>query len=76
VASYFTVSLALAVANRTRWRWVLGWGLPTAALPLVIAGFGGAVPGWGVVVVLMLVALWRVSYGQGRLGRRLAGVPS
>ncbi|NUR86078.1 MAG: low temperature requirement protein A [Nonomuraea sp.] len=62
LAIYFLASAILGIANQAERRWIWGWAVPTVAAPLVIGLVGGSLPAWAVVVLLALVALWRVFY--------------
>ncbi|MEU8356549.1 low temperature requirement protein A [Nonomuraea sp. NPDC048882] len=62
LAVYFAASAALGVAMRASRRWIWGWAVPSVLVPPIVAAVSGLLPGWLVVVLLLLVALWRVAY--------------
>ncbi|MEV0162280.1 low temperature requirement protein A [Nonomuraea fuscirosea] len=62
LAVYFAASAALGLALRAERRWIWGWAVPSVLVPPIVAAVSGLLPGWLVVVLLLLVALWRVAY--------------
>ncbi|GAA2268823.1 low temperature requirement protein A [Nonomuraea roseoviolacea subsp. roseoviolacea] len=62
LAVYFASSAVLGVAARAGRVWIWVWAVPSIVLPLAVAVISGLLPGWGVVALLLLVALWRVAY--------------
>jgi low temperature requirement protein LtrA len=69
---YFFVMLLVGLTGGAPRRWVLGWALPAVAVPLLVAAFGGHLPGWALVAVLVAVAFWHVLYVRIAL-QRVAG---
>ncbi|MDR8412073.1 low temperature requirement protein A [Nonomuraea sp. 3-1Str] len=74
LAVYFAASAVLGFAARAGRVWLWCWALPAVVAPLVVAAASGLLPGWGVVALLLLVALWRVAYRPR--GGRAAGAVS
>ncbi|MGW0202896.1 hypothetical protein, partial [Nonomuraea sp. NPDC003201] len=64
LAVYFAASAVLGVASGAERRWIWGWALPSVAAPLAVGAVSGLVEGWAVVALLLVVALWRVTYRQ------------
>lgn len=62
LALYFAVSAGIGIASKVAKRWILLWALPTVAAPLLVGLFGARLAGWGLIALLLLVALWRVVY--------------
>lgn len=69
LALYFAVSAVLGVAGKASRRWILLWGLPTVVAPVLIGLLGARLAGWGIVALLLGVALWRVLYRAPFLSR-------
>jgi low temperature requirement protein LtrA len=62
MVAYFLASAVLGLLARARPVWLLGWAMPSVAVPVLLAVFGRAVPGWWLVTILLLVALWLTLY--------------
>jgi hypothetical protein len=58
---FFTATALGARSNATR-RWILGWGLPALAAPLLLGVLGGPLPAWALAAALLAAALWHVAY--------------
>lgn len=59
---YFLFTGVGAVATRAPWHWLLGWALPSVAIPALVGAFGGPLPAWAVAALMTLVVLWQVWY--------------
>lgn len=62
VAAYFALALLGGVLTRAGWRWILGWALPAALVPLALGGFGDRIQvPWlvGALTVLVYIQLRR-----------------
>ncbi|HEY3682157.1 MAG TPA: low temperature requirement protein A [Streptosporangiaceae bacterium] len=59
---YFLVTGIGAVATRAPWHWLLGWALPSVAVPVVVGALGGPLPAWAVAALMTAVVLWQVFY--------------
>ncbi|GAA1023659.1 hypothetical protein Aple_090480 [Acrocarpospora pleiomorpha] len=62
MTAYFLTSAVLGAAARAPLRWLLGWALPAVLVPVLLAVFGGGLAAWWIVVGLLAVAYWQVSY--------------
>ncbi|MFG2058611.1 low temperature requirement protein A [Micromonospora sp. NPDC048930] len=62
VAVYFLDAALGAVIVRQPLHWLLGWGLPGTAAPLVLAAIGGWLPGVLMVWLLVMVVGWQAAY--------------
>ncbi|MFD1934457.1 low temperature requirement protein A [Nonomuraea mangrovi] len=62
LAAYFAVSTLLGVFAKAGRRWILLWALPTVVAPLLAGLLAGPLPGWGLVALMLAIALWRVIY--------------
>jgi low temperature requirement protein LtrA len=62
LAVYFAASTAVGLAMRAERRWIWGWAVPSVLASLVVAGVSALLPGWLVVALLLIPALWLVAY--------------
>ncbi|NUR73241.1 MAG: low temperature requirement protein A [Hamadaea sp.] len=61
-AIYFLTATITGARGGVPVRWVLGWGFPAVAFTLLLGTFGGPLPGWAVAAILVVIALWHISY--------------
>ena len=54
-------------------RWVLGWALPSVAVPALLGVFGGHLPPAVLPWLLAAVVGWQIAYGVGWHARAEAG---
>ena len=66
VAVYCTIGVVTALLVGTNWRWLLGWGLPSIALPVLLATLGTNVRVGLLVWLLAGGLLWLVLNSPGR----------
>jgi low temperature requirement protein LtrA len=76
LAGFFLATSVGAMLVGAGWRWLLGWGLPSTVLPLVIGVFGAPLASWGVGALLLLAVLWQVTYGLAIQQRSLTRAPA
>jgi low temperature requirement protein LtrA len=76
-AVYFLITAVGAVATHAPAHWLLGWALPSVAVPVVVGAVGGPLPAWAVASLMTVVVLWQVGYvplhnrwGRWRVARR------
>ncbi|MFG1695378.1 low temperature requirement protein A [Nonomuraea sp. NPDC049309] len=62
LALYFAASMAMGLAMRAERRWIWGWAVPSVLAALIVAGVSALLPGWLVVALLLVPALWLVGY--------------
>ncbi|WP_027342261.1 low temperature requirement protein A [Hamadaea tsunoensis] len=75
-AVYFLTASFIGARTGAPLRWMLGWGVPSVTVTLLLGVFGGPLPGWGVSGVLVLVAVWHILYRRDvRAARVRAAVP-
>lgn len=58
---YLSVSLG-AILLRRPWHWLWLWGIPSAAVPVLLAIFGANLPGVALAWVLVAVVAWQALY--------------
>ncbi|MEV6965006.1 low temperature requirement protein A [Hamadaea sp. NPDC051192] len=61
-AFYFLVATITGARGGVPVRWVFGWGVPAVAFTLLLGAFGSPLPGWAVAAILVVIALWHISY--------------
>jgi len=61
-ALFFLTATIMGVRGGATRRWILLWGLPAIAVPVLLGFFGAPLPPWSLVAVLLAVALWHVLY--------------
>lgn len=68
VGVYFLTTAVGAVATSAPPHWLLGWALPSVAVPAVVGAVGGRLPAWAVAALMTVVVLWQVFYVPMRDG--------
>ena len=68
VGVYFLVTAVGAFATDAPPHWLLGWALPSVAVPAVVGAAGGGLPAWAVAALMTVVVLWQVFYVPMRDG--------
>jgi low temperature requirement protein LtrA len=69
-ALYFLTATVLGARGGASWGWILGWGVPSVLVCGLAAAFGGPLPAWLLLAVVVAVALWHIAY------RRVSGADS
>lgn len=64
VAGYYAAATAAGLVVRAPVRWLLGWGVPGVAVPLLLGFFGAQVPNQLLLWPLVAVAAWQAAYGR------------
>jgi low temperature requirement protein LtrA len=66
VAAYFLTTGLAGVLARAPLRWLLGWALPSVAVPVLLGVFGAPLRASSLPWCLAAVAVWQVAYGLVR----------
>ena len=76
LAAYFSTTAGAALLERPPVRWLLGWALPSVAVPVVLGSFGGHLPVPALPWLLAAVVAWQIAYGVRWHAHAQAGVAS
>jgi low temperature requirement protein LtrA len=68
---YFAVSAIGALGAKAPLRWILGWGVPCALAPLILAPFAHHMRPEVTAGLLLVIVWWQVSYSLSARGREL-----
>jgi low temperature requirement protein LtrA len=76
LAVYFFTTAGAALLERPPARWLLGWALPSVAVPVLLGVFGGHLPVPALPWLLAAVVAWQIAYGVRWHARTEAGAAS
>ena len=61
-AIYFLTATVIGLQGGASGRWIVGWGLPAVIASLLLGLFGGALPAWALLAVVLVSTGWHVGY--------------
>jgi low temperature requirement protein LtrA len=59
---YFLAATLTGARGGASRRWIFGWGVPSVLVCGLAGAFGGALPAWALLAVILAVALWHTAY--------------